>query len=335
MTVLRAETLDTTRLPSADRWPYFLDIAARTSAPIALDSDHAADFRASSRIVDLGGIQLTRFRYQSLTGQRTPRLIRQEDPELYQIALTLTGTSAISARRRDTPLASLDFTLLDWGRPHRLVHHSIGGGPERAASVTAVIPRALLPVHPDRVDRLTAARMSGTEGPGALLALHLNQITSHPEQFRAADAPRLADLTLNLVATLLAHHLDAEDDLPVDVRQQATLTRVRAFIDRHLGDPTLSPSVVAEAHHLSLRTLHRLFAAEEDTVAGLIRRRRLERCRRDLTDPLLRHQPVHRIARRWGFTDRAHFSRLFRAAYGTGPQAYRDLHTGPGSSPDR
>ncbi|PZF83966.1 helix-turn-helix domain-containing protein [Micromonospora deserti] len=323
MTALRPEILDTTGLPAADRWPYFLDLAARAAAPIALVSEHVADFRAGSRIVDLGGVTLTGFRYQSLTGHRTPRLIRQSDPELYQIALTLSGASAISARRRETELGGGDITLLDWGRPHRLAHHSIRGGQEQATSVTVTIPRSLLPVHPDRVDRLTATRMSGTEGPGALLAQHLTRITRHPEQFRATDAPRLADLTLSLVATLLAHHLDAEDDLPVDVRQQATLARIRAFIDQHLGDPALSPRAVAEAHHLSLRTLHRLFTAERETVAATIRRRRLAGCRRDLADPLMRHLPVHRIARRWGFTDPAHFSRVFRAAHGVGPQAWR------------
>ncbi|MFD0788170.1 helix-turn-helix domain-containing protein, partial [Micromonospora azadirachtae] len=155
------------------------------------------------------------------------------------------------------------------------------------------------------------------------LAQHLHRITRHPEQFRAGDAPYLADVTLSLVSALLARHLDAENDLPADVRQQALLAQVRDFVDRHLDDPDLSPQVVADAHHISLRTLHRLFEAEEETVAGAIRRRRLERCRRDLADPLLRHRPVHLIGRRWGLTDPAHFSRTFRAAYGVGPQAYR------------
>ncbi|MEU4553698.1 helix-turn-helix domain-containing protein [Micromonospora violae] len=29
------------------------------------------------------------------------------------------------------------------------------------------------------------------------------------------------------------------------------------------------------------------------------------------------------IAARWGFSDKAHFSRVFRARYGRSPQAYR------------
>ncbi|RKF26899.1 helix-turn-helix domain-containing protein [Micromonospora globbae] len=320
---LRVETVDTTVVPPADRFPLWLEMAGRVSAPVAFTSDHADDFRGHARMVDLGGIALTRFRYQSLVGQRTPRLIRQADPEVYQIALATSGTCAISARRRDTALPVGDFTLVDWGRPHDLEHLGDNARDVPAASATAVIPRARLPLSPDKVDRLTAARLSGSEGPGALLAQHLHRITRHPEEFRDSDVPYLADVTISLVSALLARHLDAEDALPVDVRERTLLARISDFIDRHLDDPALSPQAVADAHHVSLRTLHRLFQTEEQTVAATIRRRRLERCRRDLADPLLRHRPVHLVARRWGFTDKAHFSRAFRSAYGMSPQAYR------------
>ncbi|TDC31336.1 helix-turn-helix domain-containing protein [Micromonospora sp. 15K316] len=323
MAALRVETLDTTVVAPADRFPLWVEMADRVSAPVAFTSDHAADFHGHARMIDVGGVGLTRFRYQSLVGRRTPRLIRQADPEVYQIALATSGNCAISASRRDTAVPVGDFTLVDWGRPHDLAHTAAADGGAPAASVTAVIPRALLPLDADKVDRLTAARLCGSTGPGALLAQHLHRVTRHPEEFRASDAPYLADVTLSLVSALLARHLDAEDELPADVRQRALLARVRDFLERHLDDPQLSPQVVADAHHISLRTLHRLFEAEEETVAGTIRRRRLERCRRDLADPLLRHRPVHLVGRRWGFTDRAHFSRAFRAAYGMGPQAYR------------
>ncbi|MFC0509271.1 helix-turn-helix domain-containing protein [Micromonospora costi] len=322
MAGLRVETVDTGAVPPADRFPLWLDMADRFSAPVAFTSDHMGDFRGHARLIDVNGIGLSRFRYQSLVGRRTPRLIRQADPEVYQVALATSGTCAISASRRDTAIPVGDFTLVDWGRPHDLEHAGDDDRHVPAASVTAVIPRALLPLPADKVDRLTAARLSGSDGPGTLLAQHLHHVTRHPEQFRAADAPYLADVTLSLVSALLARHLDVEGELPGDVRRQVLLAQVRDFVERHLGDPALSPQVVADAHHISLRTLHRLFAGE-DTVAGVIRRRRLERCRRDLADPLLRHRPVHLIARRWGFTDKAHFSRAFRAAYGAGPQAYR------------
>ncbi|WP_461012534.1 helix-turn-helix domain-containing protein, partial [Streptomyces capparidis] len=78
--------------------------------------------------------------------------------------------------------------------------------------------------------------------------------------------------------------------------------------------------------------LYTLFNAQGLTVAARIRQRRLEHCRRDLADPALRSRPVRAIAARWGFTDPAHFSRTFRAAYGITPRDHRHtaLQAAPG-----
>ena len=61
--------------------------------------------------------------------------------------------------------------------------------------------------------------------------------------------------------------------------------------------------MIAAAHHISLRSLHQLFHDEGLTVAGWIRQRRLECCRRDLSDPALAARPVAAIAARWGFLE--------------------------------
>jgi AraC-like DNA-binding protein len=99
--------------------------------------------------------------------------------------------------------------------------------------------------------------------------------------------------------------------------------RIHAFIERRLGDPDLSPAAIAAAHHVSRRYLYKLFETQPTGVAGHIRRRRLERCRRDLLDPALRARPVNAIAARWGMPDPAHFSRSFRSAYRISPAEYR------------
>ena len=129
---------------------------------------------------------------------------------------------------------------------------------------------------------------------------------------------------------MLAERLDVEATLSGEGPAQRTSARVLAFIEENLGDPALTPPMIAAAHHISIRTLHRLFASDETTVAEEIRTRRLRRCRRDLDNPLFRGQPVYAIAARWGFLDKAHFSRLFHAAYGVGPQVYRAQSRSPG-----
>jgi AraC family transcriptional regulator, positive regulator of tynA and feaB len=94
------------------------------------------------------------------------------------------------------------------------------------------------------------------------------------------------------------------------------------FIEQALENAALDPSMIAQRHGCSVRALHAVFAEHGGTVAGTIRQRRLERCKACLFE-----EPTERIsevALRWGFGDAAHFSRLFRATYGTTPREFRD-----------
>lgn len=104
--------------------------------------------------------------------------------------------------------------------------------------------------------------------------------------------------------------------------------RIQAFIRENLGDAGLTPSAIAAAHHISLRSLQKLFRQEGWTVAGWIREHRLERCRRDLADPALAGHSITAIAARWAFTSPAHFSQAFRNAYGVPPRQFRRTASG-------
>ncbi len=86
---------------------------------------------------------------------------------------------------------------------------------------------------------------------------------------------------------------------------------------------------------ISARYLYKLFETQQTTVADWIRRRRLERCRRDLLDPALTARPVSAIAARWGLPNPVHFSRLFRAAYHAPPGEYRACRGMPGQHRER
>jgi AraC-like DNA-binding protein len=59
------------------------------------------------------------------------------------------------------------------------------------------------------------------------------------------------------------------------------------------------------------------------TVAGWIRQRRLEGAGRGLADADLAGSSVAAIAARWGFSNAAHFTQVFKAVYGMPPRDYR------------
>jgi AraC-like DNA-binding protein len=130
----------------------------------------------------------------------------------------------------------------------------------------------------------------------------------------------LAEGLLDLVrAVLVQRHGSVTPERSSDVLR----LQIKQYIDAHLGDPDLAPADVAGRVNVSTRYLHRLFAEQGTSFGRWVLRRRLERCRQDLADPALAHLTISQIAERWGFRDRSHFARAFRARYQLAPREWR------------
>ncbi|MFF4650039.1 helix-turn-helix domain-containing protein [Streptomyces sp. NPDC001380] len=318
----------TDRLPRAERFDRWHDMTAEALIPNLLRPADDGDFLARARLVDLGAVRVTSLAYPPLETRRTSRLIARAGAEYCQVMLTLRGGHRIVQAGRDVTAGAGDLLLYDCARPWE---GWAGGRRDAVEGVLMQFPRALLAFPGDRSGRLPCLRVPGGDTLGSLLSGHLVRLASGAADWTAADAVRLGTVSLDLLAAVLARHLRTGPARDPGCRERVLRLRVHAFIEEHLGDPGLTPAAVAAAHNVSLRLLHRLFQHEELGVAAWIRARRLERCRRDLADPLLRDLPVHAVARRWGFTDAAHFSRTFRAACGMTPTDYRELARSAGA----
>jgi AraC-like DNA-binding protein len=306
-------------LPVGDRFEAWRELMARTHAPMDLTSAHAADFRAHQRLIGLGELSVWPATFQQLVFRRTPKLIRQSDPEVYHLSLLLSGQADVSWGRRDASMTPQVFHTNDSSRQYEIRPSS------SINSVGVEIPKALLPLPRHKADQAIGLPMSTREGLGALLAYFLTQLSSNTGAYQSSDGPRLATVLADLVAALFAHTLEAEGHLPPETRTHELMLRIRAFIHKHLGDPDLTPDTIAAAHHISRSYLYRLFKAEGVTVAGYIRRQRLESARADLADPTSRTLPLHAIAAHWGFPRPADFTRAFRTAYGITPSELRRM----------
>jgi AraC-like DNA-binding protein len=104
------------------------------------------------------------------------------------------------------------------------------------------------------------------------------------------------------------------------------LLRLRTAIERRLSDPGLDPAGAAEAAGISVRYANALLNAEDSSLERLIVSRRLERCRRAFEDASQASRTISEIAYAWGFSDLSHFTRRFKAAFGSSPRDYRAAH---------
>jgi AraC-like DNA-binding protein len=303
--------------PVRSRVDYWRQVVGNSVAPLEVRSGGEFGVGDELRVGEVGRLRVAALSAPGAqTARRTPALIRRSDPDLCKIDVVVRGCGVVEQDGCESRLGPGAFAFVDLSRPARWAMRDV-------EAVSVIFPRALLPVPADGAARLTGVAIPGDRGAAALFFELATGMARHLDDFAGAGGVRAGTAVLDLLSVALTDRLDDEVALPADNRRRVLRHRVYAYIEERLADPTLSPSTIAAAHHISVRYLHKLFEMEENTVAGWIRRRRLDRCRRDLLNPRLRDHPVSAIGLRAGFADPAHFTRAFRAAFGAPPAEYR------------
>jgi AraC-like DNA-binding protein len=276
--------------------------------PLRADRHTGEDFRARVVSRGLGPLRLTELVTPAGECFRDARSARAADSEVWQVEVVTRGQVRAEQGRNSAVLGPTDLVLIDPVRPVRFASSA-------STHVTMLVPRHLLRLGADDAARLAGVRIRGDRGPGALVSSLARDMARSLDGFRAHEADRSATAVIELIAVMLSARLGAARP----VADEALRTRIIGFIEARLSDRDLTPARVAAAHHVSVRRLHKLFQDQPLTVAALIRRRRLERCRADLTR---NDSTVAAVAARWGFADPAYFNRLFKATYGHSPGAW-------------
>ncbi|MER7672362.1 AraC family transcriptional regulator [Kitasatospora sp. NPDC096128] len=319
-------------VPVRERFDCWRELIGRTRAS-EMTSEHADDFRAEMRRLELGPVTLLRSSFPPTRFRRTAAMVRRTDPGVYHLTMPLDGGLSLTrgTRERTRTFGRGDLYLVDSSHPYEvraLGARAEGRREQRTEAVGIDFPVSLLPLPPHRLRDLLGRGFSVREGTCALLSDFLVGLDRQAAALGPAEAARLGTIAVDLVAAWVAGELEAGAAVPEDARQRALAQAVRAFVRRNLHDPDLTPAVIAAAHHVSVSHLHRVFTRHSEdgrTLAAWIRGQRLERARRDLADPALRTLPVQAVAARWGVPRADDFSRAFRAAYGLSPREHRHL----------
>ncbi|MFI1170947.1 helix-turn-helix domain-containing protein [Streptomyces melanogenes] len=312
---------------SADGSGWFCEMVRSelTSAP--LGSRCTSDVHARHTGLNLGPVRVSSVAFSRVCSRRTATRVRRDDPGSYQLALATQGAFNI-ARLRNASVVAGGLVLTDTSRPMENVCLSDYGAVE---AIVLEIPRTVLPLRSDRVDRILEepgpVHTGAGGGTAEILADFLYSLHHHGPRCGPDELLRLGSVAVDLATACLAQRLGARDGTlvgtPAEAHAQAMLQRVLQFIDDNLHDRELTPQAVADRHNMSLRGLYTLFRDQPASVAESIRRRRLARCHAELARPESGHRTVEAIAARWGFASATAFGRAFRNAYGITPGEHR------------
>ena len=179
-------------------------------------------------------------------------------------------------------------------------------------SITVSFPRSFLE------ERLPAASVHGLvlrDGLALPLAAFLGSLVDILGREEGGSG-ELARLLRDLIAAALRRAGPVADQPP-----EATLAaRARRYIRQNLSR-RLDVQSLCEALGVSRSRLYRAFE-QEGGVGRYVTHERLKQVYRLLADPGER-APIGELAAAHGFSDSAHFSRLFRRTFGYPPQALR------------
>ncbi|MGW1027151.1 AraC-like ligand-binding domain-containing protein [Streptomyces sp. NPDC002577] len=309
-------TLYTTEsLPVHHRRAHWREALARTFGAVDMTvPDEVCS--GTIRTTPLGRLQAVTVEGDCLSALRTRRLVAQSNADEYVVVKQLDrGAALLEQDGREALLGPGDVFIYDLARPVRL------NLSQSFRTKALRVPRDVLGLSESDVVHITASPLGPDTPLGGLLSPFLAGLVDNAGTYPPRTSELMARNVVDLLGALTDERL-GRTSADTTGGNRTLLLRIQAFIDRHLADPDLTPQAIARAHHISLRYLHQLFESEDATVGRWIQRRRLEECRRELARP--NGPTIAAVAHRCGFTSAAHFSRVFRAAYGMSPREWRN-----------
>ena len=291
-------------------------LMSESFVPLQVTTDEGGGFKGRIRTRSLADASIIELTATPQTIERVPSLIAHSDKPYFIVSMQLAGTGVMRQDGREALLMPGDMAIFDTSRAYTRTYDT------DFRSIVFRLPQSFLDLRPEVISQLTATCFAGGSGPSSLVSPFLTGLADNMDRLSGQTGMRFVRNAVDLVATLLHSELGMRIQNPASGRVNLVL-EIDAYIEKHLADPGLNPQSIAAAHFISVRYLHGIFHDRGYSVSSWVRARRLDRCQRDLLDPIMASVPVAAIASRWGLGDPAHFSRLFRLTYGSSPSDYR------------
>jgi AraC-like DNA-binding protein len=308
---MTAGLLTTNAVSAPERPAYWREVICATYVELDVEPRSRTTFSGSVLLSSWGRVRIS---HVESDGQVVRRRVADPSADCL-VSLQLSGSGRVTQAGRTAVLSPGDFALYDTTRAYELAFD------DPFDQIVIQFPRDALIGRNVHIDSAVARRCVGGSGAAAVAAAFAQSLFRHRDELPDSFRGRLGEQALDCVATALA--LSAGSTPTKSTMESFDRQRILSYIDANVTSADLSVAKVASAFGVSTRTLQKLFADDEAHLGERIHATRLARVRSALQDPLRSHHTIARIANDFGFTDPAHFSRAFRAAYGCTPSEFR------------
>ena len=311
----RPELMDTGMLPVRERAAFWGDWLARLFQGLKSDQyGDDADFCGRASTLRAGDVVLTHLAATRHRVTRSSSIARATEVPYLKIVAPWVGCAGVEQKGRETWVTPGQWSIYDTTDSYAVAN------PERVEHLIVMLPKSALAERGLALDALMARRLGGSGG--------ISRVTLETMRNAFRELPNMADGAARGVGsaiTQLVHLslLDLAGQATAQTQREALRERIKQHVAQQLADPGLTVDAIARALNVSRRQLYNAFAEEADGVAGYILAQRLEACRRAFADRTSAHRSITDIALGNGFSNMAHFSRVFRAHLGMPPSDYR------------
>lgn len=307
-------------LPPQDRASRWSSVITETYFPLQLHFSKPLKFNGELSRIALGHVNLSRLTSAPASYERRQKHVREAREEEYLITIPRSASVEFRQLGRDVRCEPGGFILERGDEPYRFMYERPNDLFVAKVSKTALSERLRQP------DRFCARAIDATSGMANLFIT----MVQHSHAQGAGSCPAAAETIGRQMLELLGLALEAETGVEASsasVVRAAHLQRIDQFIRANLKNFDLSPDLIAEGCGISKRYLHDLFKDVNGTVSQQVRDHRLIAARDRLGNA--GNLSIADVAYRFGFSDQAQFSRLFKARFGVSPSTYRAQVTSP------
>ena len=298
--------------PASGRLDYWVGAICEAFLEMDCSSRQALRFEGRLTSVEVGALSFNQVEASTQDVFRTPAAISRGTRHPFYLITQRETAWHVRQRGHRVGLRPGDAVLVDSAQAYEL-HF-----PESVEVMSIQLPRHWVGEWLNQVDGALPRVALCDRGWGRALSGLSLQFAHDPMSALGYPPGLLSDQ----LGAMLAAALEPPNASGSSAAQDL-VSRARRLLQASLDRFGLTAPCVARELGVSVRTLHRAFAAQSTSLALDLRRLRLAHAARLLAQPRLVSVTVVELGRRSGFADGSHFVREFQRQYGVTPARWR------------